>query len=356
MVDQEDIGLIQKLSLRVVAHRLLFHKPATTSRDTLQERDTWYIVLRDDHGVMGIGECSPIPGLSAEGTDEIDQALRALQSGIDMQSWMAHCSHISSVVMAIETALSDYRHGGRRLPFSSAKELNIPINGLVWMGEKKGMLSEALQKIEKGFNCIKLKIGSLDFNDDMDIIREIRAHYNAGRITIRVDANGAFDPSEALSKLEQLARYDIHSIEQPLRAGQWKAMKQLAENTPVPIALDEELIGITSEDMRNLLDDVMPQYLVLKPSLHGGFAHCDAWIRMAVERNISWWATSALESNIGLNAIAQWVNGYDNRVHQGLGTGSLYSNNIPSPIRIDNGMLKYDPKSGWDISSIFAAA
>jgi L-alanine-DL-glutamate epimerase-like enolase superfamily enzyme len=224
----------------------------------------------------------------------------------------------------------------------------IPINGLIWMGSMDFMRQQLTDKIEAGFDCIKLKIGALDFQQECALLEDVRKHYSASQISLRVDANGAFNPKKALEKLQTLAAFDLHSIEQPIAAGHVHQLKELCATTPLPIALDEELIGIHDTAQKaNLLDTICPQYIILKPSLLGGFAAAEEWITLAEERNIGWWVTSALESNIGLNAIAQWTSSLKTKLPQGLGTGGLYTNNVESPLVVDAGVLRYDKTKNW---------
>jgi L-alanine-DL-glutamate epimerase-like enolase superfamily enzyme len=229
----------------------------------------------------------------------------------------------------------------------------IRINGLVWMGELSFMKTQIDEKIDQGFDCIKLKIGALDFDQELSLLRGIRKHYDSQQMMLRVDANGAFSPSEAPNKLKALSELDIHSIEQPIKAGQVDAMHQLCVNSPIPIALDEELIGvIDTKDRKALLDAIMPQYLILKPSLLGGFKSCEEWIRLAEDRSIGWWVTSALESNIGLNAIAQWTFSLGVNNHQGLGTGGLFTNNFESPLEVRQGYLTFNSNQNWEMPTV----
>ena len=216
------------------------------------------------------------------------------------------------------------------------------------MGSQDFMLEQIMEKMNAGFTCIKLKIGAIDFEKELELLRFIRAHFTASQMEIRVDANGAFAYMEALSKLSQLAEFELHSIEQPIKNGQPDKMAKLCLETPLPIALDEELIGcVNIEDKANLLDRIAPQFIILKPSFVGGFAGTQEWIDLAQERGIGWWITSALESNVGLNAIAQWTHTLNPDMPQGLGTGALYTNNIDAPLVVENGALWYDPKKGW---------
>ncbi|MGB7786581.1 MAG: o-succinylbenzoate synthase, partial [Salinimicrobium sp.] len=224
----------------------------------------------------------------------------------------------------------------------------IPINGLVWMGEERFMKEQIIQKIEQGFSCIKLKIGAIDFETEIGLLKYIRKEFSSEEIEIRVDANGAFSASEAMEKLKKLSELELHSIEQPVKQGQWELMAQLCEKTPLPIALDEELIGITGVTKKQeLLQTIKPQYLIFKPSLIGGFRGTDEWISLAEKQKTGWWITSALESNVGLNAIAQYTFSTNNPMPQGLGTGGLYTNNFEAPLEVEKGHLWYRPKQEW---------
>ena len=250
----------------------------------------------------------------------------------------------------------DLENGGRRIlfetPFSRGKT-QLPIHGLIWMADPEALLNQARQKIEQGFRCLKLKVGALDFEAECAVLALVREAYSPGQVEIRLDANGAFQPDEVLDKLNRLAGYQIHSIEQPIQPGQWPALANLCRESPIPIALDEELIGLqTTTDQQMLLETVKPHYLVLKPTLLGGFAAAESWIKMAEALGLGWWVNSALESNIGLNAIAQWTAWLKPTVVQGLGTGSLYANNIPSPIGLRGAGLIYETGKPWHLSAI----
>ena len=250
-----------------------------------------------------------------------------------------------SILFGLETALRQYQANSTALwdtPFSRS-EVGIPINGLIWMGSYKEMIEQVEAKIKAGFRCIKLKIGAIDFEEELNILRIIRQHFTAKEIELRVDANGAFSPVDAMDKLKQLAELDLHSIEQPIRAGQWEEMARLTSSTPLPIALDEELIGCNQPEKKaELLTAIQPQYIILKPSLHGGIQGGEEWIKEAEKRQIGWWITSALESNIGLNAIAQWCATFKNPLPQGLGTGALFTDNIDMPLEIRQDCLWYN--------------
>jgi o-succinylbenzoate synthase len=262
-------------------------------------------------------------------------------------------SGLPSLVFALETAALDLAGGGRRQLYSNPFSLGqaaLPINGLVWMGDAGFMREQIQQKLAAGYSCLKLKIGSLDFETELALLAEIRAAAAPERLILRVDANGAFAPEDALHKLEALARFAVHSIEQPIQPGQTDAMAELCRSSPVPVALDEELIGVTNPvQQAALLDRVQPAYLVLKPTLLGGHAATRRWISLAEARGIQWWITSALESNIGLNAVAQLTAEYNvGTFAQGLGTGQLYHNNVAAPLHIASGHLRYDPAGAWE--------
>lgn len=335
-----------RFKIEIHPRTLHFKKPAGTSRGTYTERKSWFLVLSspEEQGRQGIGECAPLPRLSCDdvpGYEEIlaEACRKFAETGqIDVEGLRDY----PSILFGMETALLHFKAGSIAFwdtPFSRG-EAGIPINGLIWMGSYEDMLRQAADKLESGFRCIKLKIGAIDFESEWDILHRIRRQFPADKIELRVDANGAFSPDEAMKKLDRLAELDLHSIEQPIRAGQWEEMARLAAASPVPIALDEELIGCnTPEKKRELLSFIAPRYIILKPSLHGGLHGCKEWIEEAGNRQIDWWITSALESNIGLNAIAQWCATLGNPLPQGLGTGMLFTDNIDMPLEIHDGKL-----------------
>ncbi len=334
--------------LTVEPRTLHFKQPAKTSRGAYTTRRLWYLHLTNDDcpGREGIGECAPLPDLSCDARPDYETLLRRFCAGIAQRgSWdPAALRDYPSMLFGIETAFRHYERQSYALwdtPFSRS-EAGIPINGLIWMADYERMLAQIETKLASGFRCVKLKIGAIHFEDELRLLRYIRRHFSAGEIELRVDANGAFAPSEALEKLKRLAELDLHSIEQPIRAGQWETMARLTAATPLPIALDEELIGVNDPiEKERLLDTIRPQYIILKPSLHGGLQGANEWIRMADEREIGWWITSALESNIGLNAIAQWCATFDNPRPQGLGTGALFTDNVAMPLSIRRDCLWY---------------
>lgn len=336
-------------------HPLIFRKAAGTSRGILHQKDSWFIFLTDsdDQDRYGIGEVSIIPGLSIDPLPEIESELTLLCQEISKYpDWVEkRGSLFPAIRFGLETALSDFHSGSerifRRTDFTAGKT-GIAINGLIWMDDFAGMQKQIEEKIAAGFSCLKLKIGAIDFDQELRLLKSIRAHFTPEQIELRVDANGAFSAVEAPEKLKKLAEFAIHSIEQPIRQGQHKAMAALCKTSPIAIALDEELIGVHGTSKAHLLEEINPQYLILKPSLLGGLTMADEWIKLAEQHHINWWATSALESNIGLNCIAQWVFQKNPSLPQGLGTGQLYTNNIESPLKIERGKLFHDPTLEWD--------
>ena len=337
-----------ELKASVEKKTFFFKRPSGTSRGILTEKYAWFITVWDINRptVKGVGECSIIEGLSPDFTTENEYNSKILEVVKNINHFSKRIDQLvdfPSIYFGLEMALLDLINGGKRIffdtPFTQG-EANIPINGLVWMGELSFMQSQIQQKIKEGFDCIKIKIGALHFEKEFNLIQSIRKDYPAEKLSIRVDANGAFNTKEALKKLHELSLLGIHSIEQPIAVNQWKEMYELCQNTPIPIALDEELIGHnTIESKEKLLVKIQPQYIILKPSLIGGFKGTTEWIKLADDLEVPWWITSALESNIGLDAIAQFTSTYNNSLHQGLGTGALYTNNFPSPLFIENGFI-----------------
>lgn len=325
---------------------LHFKQPAGTSRGVYTTRKIWLLTVEHD-GRTAIGECAPLPQLSCDDIPDYEAVLRRFCDIIEATGTIPYdeMRNYPSMLFGVETALAQLSRTDGLLydtPFSHGEE-GIPINGLVWMGTHDEMLSRLKEKLALGFRCVKLKIGAIDFAKELDLIQHIRKHFSREEVELRVDANGGFTPDVALERLQELARYDIHSIEQPIMAHQWSEMAQLCQLSPLPIALDEELIGVNSTDEKiRLLETIKPQYIILKPSLHGGVAGTREWIALANERGIGSWITSALESNIGLNAIAQLaadIYGPQITMPQGLGTGMLFTDNIPMPLEIRNDCL-----------------
>ncbi len=335
-------------TIKIVPRRLHFKQPAGTSRGSYTTRDVWYLHLTSDKypDRVGIGECAPLPKLSCDDMQGYESVLAHICNEVTEQGDFSVESlrDYPSILFGLETAFRHLERGCFELwdtPFSRG-EVGIPINGLIWMGDYKKMLEQIEAKMAVGFRCIKLKIGAINFEEELALLRFIRSHFSAKEVELRVDANGAFAPADAMEKLKRLAELDLHSIEQPIRAGQWEDMARLTAETPLPIALDEELIGINIPERKQcLLDSVHPQYIILKPSLHGGMAGGNEWIREAEKRNIGWWITSALESNIGLNAIAHWCATFNNPLPQGLGTGALFTDNVDMPLEVRKDSLWY---------------
>ena len=342
-------------------HVFNFKQPAGTSRGVLNHRTSYHLVVWDSQQpeIKGIGECSTIKGLSPDPWDCYEKILCEIQEHPEpIETWLEEgLKDFPSIRFGLEMALEDLNSGGKRIlfpsDFTNGKE-GIPINGLIWMGTKEFMQEQIKEKIKAGYRCIKLKIGAIDFDTELNLLRFIRGQFNENELELRVDANGAFSPQDALEKLKRLGELGIHSIEQPIRQNQWDEMAKLCESSPIPIALDEDLIGLKKRaEIRSMLHHIRPQHLVLKPSLLGGFTCSKTFIEEAELAKTGWWITSALEGNIGLNAIAQWTALLKNPMPQGLGTGQLFANNIPSPLFIANAKLNYDPSGAWDLNEIY---
>ena len=345
------------MKVEIIPKTLHFKQPAGTSRGVYTTRNVWYIVITDQENPkhFGVGECAPLPALSCDDVPEyldvLTKTSRRLEENMktNLENALTSLEELEaypSIRFGVETALAHYQARSLQFwhtPFSKGKE-GIPINGLIWMGNFDEMYQRIEEKMQQGFRCIKLKIGAIDFEKELELLAHIRKHFTSEQIELRVDANGAFSPTDSLDKLKQLSEYQLHSIEQPIRAGQWQEMAELCKNTPLPIALDEELIGINNRQQKiELLDTIQPQYIILKPSLHGGIGGSEEWIELAAERGIGSWVTSALESNIGLNAIAQWTATLMPTLPQGLGTGMLFTDNIDYPLHIEGDCLWFDP-------------
>lgn len=333
-------------SVEIKPCTLHFKRPAGTSRGVYFDHQVWYVVLRSvaDPDHVGIGECAPLADLSSDYDENYEKRLTQFAKEFQEKGEIDYeaLKEFPSILFGFETALRHFEAKSLRLwdtPFSRG-EAGIPINGLIWMGDFDDMYRQIEAKLEAEFRCVKLKIGAIQFEDELSLLSHIRKHFSAKDIELRVDANGAFSPKDALEKLKRLSEFELHSIEQPIRAGQWEAMRELTENTPIPIALDEELIGVNDLETKvKLLEEIRPQYIILKPTLHGGLKGAEEWIELAKSFQIDWWITSALESNIGLNAVAQWCSTLNNSLPQGLGTGGLYTNNIDLPLRIEGDCL-----------------
>ncbi|MCP4054965.1 MAG: o-succinylbenzoate synthase [Mesoflavibacter sp.] len=336
-------------------HILNFKVPSGTSRGILKTKETWFIIIENEDK-RGIGECGILRGLSTDDRPDYEAQLQYtcnnIEKGLDVL--YSENEEFPSIQIGLEMAFKSLEAKDPFILFPSNFSKgndSIPINGLIWMGDKSFMNQQIQQKIADGFDCIKLKIGAIDFQTELDILKGIRQNFSESDIEIRVDANGAFSIDSALEKLKRLSDYKLHSIEQPIKPNQWDQMAKLCEKTPLAIALDEELIGVFNEDKkRELLRVINPQYIILKPSFIGGFKGSNTWITLAEKQNIGWWITSALESNVGLNAIAQYTYLKEVTMPQGLGTGSLFTNNISSPLTVKNGTLQYNTNLNWDFN------
>ncbi|MBC6367400.1 o-succinylbenzoate synthase [Algoriphagus sp. AK58] len=342
---------------------LIFRFDAGTSRGVLKTREVFWIKARlsDRPEIEGWGEAAPLVGLSPDFGPDFETKLSEILLWAGRQEWPLNEEEIlekvrflvpfslPSIRFGLETALLDLMNGGIKKILNNDffdHQLPIPINGLIWMGDREFMLKQIDQKLAEGFDCIKMKIGAIDFEQEIGLLKYIRERFSPEEMVLRVDANGAFSSANALEKLRRLSELSLHSIEQPIPAGQWNAMKDLCQATPLPIALDEELIGV--QEKEQLLDTIQPQHIILKPTLVGGILETKEWIRLAEERGIGWWMTSALESNIGLNAISQLASSLHPSIPQGLGTGKLYHNNLESPLEVHSGKIHYNPSVPWE--------
>jgi O-succinylbenzoate synthase len=340
--------------LKATYHKYIlnFKRASGTSRGVMTQKETWFIILEKE-GKKGIGECGILRGLSIDDRSDYEEKLQWTCDNIQLgenQLWEALIEY-PSIQFGVEMAFQSLRSENPFLLFPSDftnGQKSIEINGLVWMGEESFMKQQIEEKLASGFRCVKLKIGAIDFDKELQLLGFIRQHFTSEQVEIRVDANGAFAENLALDKLNQLAGFKLHSIEQPIQKNNTDSMSELCKTTPIPIALDEELIGVFSlEDKEALLQKIKPQYIILKPSFVGGFRGTKEWISLAEKYHIGWWITSALESNIGLNAIAQWTFLQQNSMPQGLGTGALYTNNFDCPLEVFNGQLWYKKELDW---------
>lgn len=331
----------------------------------MKDKTSWFVKIRELSAspTFGLGECGPLPGLSMDDKPDYEAALGQIaemvnNAGVTVNDYERVLEMIPaeypSIRFGFETALLDLRHGGRRILFENSfiRGEPISINGLIWMGDMDFMMDQINNKIAEGFRCLKLKVGGLDFDRECDVLDYIRKRYYRQDITIRLDANGAFKTDDVLYRLDELAKFRIHSIEQPIKPG-LEEMEELCRKSPIPVAFDEELIGITSsEEKHNLLKKMRPQFLVLKPTLHGGLKGCADWIDMAAAVGIGWWMTSALESSVGLNAICQFTANYAPSLPQGLGTGAIYQNNFASPLVVRDGTILFNNDMAWETELI----
>jgi o-succinylbenzoate synthase len=336
-------------------HILNFKQASGTSRGVLKTKRTWFIVLKTE-SKKGIGECGMFEGLSIDDRPDFEAKLQWVCHNINLglEALLAVLEDFPSIQFGLEMA---FKSIGAVTPYDlypsqfTNSTAAIPINGLIWMGSKAFMKQQIADKLAAGFSCIKMKIGAIDFDTELDLLKSIRREFDAKTIELRVDANGAFQPEDALEKLKRLSDLELHSIEQPIQQGQIDAMAELCEKTALPIALDEELIGVHSVTKRkDLLQTIKPQYIILKPTLVGGIHGSNSWIDLATSQGIGWWITSALESNIGLNAIAQYTFTKQSTLPQGLGTGLLFTNNFESPLYVEQGFLHYDKTKYWNVN------
>ncbi len=336
---------------------LNFKNPAGTSRGTLKTKETWFLKI-ENGAKWGIGECGMFRGLSIDDRPDFEEKLQWVCEHIELGPalLMMELTNFPAIQIGVETAFTSLQAEDQFQIFPSEFSKGnqaISINGLVWMGDKEFMKQQISEKLKAGFSCIKMKIGAIDFKTEISLLKSIRKEFSPSEIELRVDANGAFQPSEALEKLNILSELQLHSIEQPIKQGQIQEMARLCEKSVLPIALDEELIGINAlEEKEKLLQTIQPHYIILKPTLIGGFRGSDEWISLAESQRIDWWITSALESNIGLNAIAQYTATKKTSAPQGLGTGSLFINNIAGPLQVVDGTLRYNKKKNWDTASM----
>ncbi|WP_027126616.1 o-succinylbenzoate synthase [Gelidibacter mesophilus] len=336
-------------------HTLNFKQPSGTSRGVLKTKDTWFVTIVSEDK-KGIGECGMFRGLSIDDRPDFERKLKwACQNiHLGLDKLVSELVELPSIQFGLEMAFLDLESETAFELFPSKftnGDAAIPINGLIWMGSETFMREQITSKIDEGFSCIKLKIGAIDFQTELDLLKSIRNHFSAKDIELRVDANGAFTPDNALEKLKRLSDYNLHSIEQPIKQGQVEEMAKLCETTPLAIALDEELIGVFDvTEKANLLQTIQPQYVILKPTLVGGFSGSNTWISAAKDAEVGYWITSALESNVGLNAIAQWTYTLQNNRPQGLGTGGLFTNNFDSPLQVKNGTLQYNKNEDWNFN------
>lgn len=333
-------------------YTLNFKQASGTSRGILRTKDTYFLFIEHE-GKRGIGECGLFRGLSVDDRPDYEKKLQFVCNNINLgkDALLKELSEFPSIQFGLEQAFLSLEASN---PFelfpSKFSEGNdaIEINGLIWMGDETFMKQQIIEKINAGFTTVKMKIGAIDFQTELDLLKFIRKEFSQKDIELRVDANGAFHPNDALEKLKRLSEYDLHSIEQPIKQGQWQEMAVLCEKTPLPIALDEELIGVFNlPDKEKLIETIKPQYIILKPSLVGGFHGSEEWINISKANDIGWWITSALESNVGLNAIAQFTYSLQTTMPQGLGTGGLFTNNFDSPLFVEKGALHYNPSMHW---------
>lgn len=343
------------MSLSWKKYTLQFKQPSGTSRGVLRSKDSWFLIYQDPKFETPIiGECSIIEGLSPDPLDRLEAKLDQV-CNIDILDNEIELDDFPAILFAREMIRMEY---ARRIENKPSKfelgKAGIPINGLIWMGEVDFMKAQIQEKVKAGFTCIKIKIGAIDFESELDLLRWIRTEFSASELELRVDANGAFSAADALEKLKRLSEFSLHSIEQPIAVNQWQEMAQLCAETPIDIALDEELIGLNPRQLASMMDTIKPQYIVLKPSLIGGTIESSYIIHLAEKRGIGWWITSALESNVGLSYLAQYAAFKNVSVPQGLGTGGLYTNNLDSALYIQGQFLFMHPEHKWNLNPLLS--
>ncbi len=337
-------------------YTLKFRQRAGTSRGVLTIKESYFLKLTDSH-YTGIGECGLLKGLSVDDRPDYEARLNWLKDNLHLPEaeLFGELEEFPSIQFGLEMAIRDLQsrdHIYFDTEFTRG-EAGLPINGLIWMGDRRFMEEQIRKRIGEGFGVLKMKVGSLDIQTELSLLKALRESFPVSQLTIRVDANGAFDTDSVKPVLDELAKLEVHSIEQPLKPGQWQEMAAICEQSPIPVALDEELIGIFSNsERRRLISTINPPFIILKPSLIGGWRGSEEWISLAEEHNTDWWVTSALESNFGLNAIAQWNSTKNNPLPSGLGTGSLYTNNLDSPLQVRAGKLHYERSGSWDLKGL----
>lgn len=350
--------------IKVIPYQLNFKFDAGTSRGILRTKKVWFVILHDRNNkeVFGIGECSPLPGLSLDDRPDFEENLHRVGKTIS-DSGLTDLHEINDVVpkdfpsirFGLETGIMDLNNGGNRKIYEGhfyQGKKGILINGLIWMGDKDFMLDQLKKKVDAGYSCIKIKVGAISLEQELELLKYIRKDFSEKEVELRLDANGAFDAGNVFEVLDRFSQYAIHSIEQPIKAGNWELMTKVCQKSPIPIALDEELIAANVDESHFMLDSIKPAYIILKPSLLGGFRASQKWIDSANQLGIGWWITSALESNVGLNAIAQFADHLSTEMPQGLGTGQLYTNNLTSPLEIIGEKLYYNIEKAWDFTPI----
>jgi o-succinylbenzoate synthase len=339
-------------------HTSIFAQPGGTSRGVLTTKDSWFLIYKNsDWKYPAVGECSYIDGLNPEKREDIEPMLDRVCKAISTNTALPDLTDFPCIQFGVETLAADMAVQGSKIfqqTDLTSGEAHIPINGLVWMGDISFMKSQIEEKVKQGFDCIKIKVGAIEFEEELNLLKWIRSTHTSEKLELRVDANGGFSVSEAMEKLKRISDFNIHSIEQPIATNQWDAMAQLCQDSPIPVALDEELIGVDRTKIDDLLSHINPQYIILKPSLIGGIRSSENWIQSAEKQDIGWWMTSALETNVGLNAIVQYAYLKSVSMPQGLGTGGLFTNNFDSPLYIQRQFMRMHPQHNWNINALLS--